>query len=670
MVLTSPNMDYVPEYPVESTVIDMYADGRWGDHEYSRWPQVLQPDMWHVPCIPCVPVPPEVPEILWEPLLPQSRWVEDRAIGFTGVGYIKTETRDALIAAANSAIQQCEEMGAPQRVAKYGRFLVMILRQVVDRMRYYPVVAEIAVAVAAHVQHVCLELAGLKTYIDVVAPRLASDRDHSTDVLPVLGAFVRDGTDAQNCFRVGLPTWILRPLAPDLAVWSVVECRAPSFSPAYDRSAKHQHVVGVPNSSGNWLSGMLMFVLKQVASTHLTPMSIAEVPSDSQDDDRPGKRHRREDGHVGLRMPIAAVSVSRCHNRNSKNGEANPRGVHVASAPSQCPGALSPPPGAPHLHPSKSFTLSPFYAIPPVWATALQAVSPIPRAMTSATYFYPPPFLLDTVSTIAGLQPGCAHPERARQDEKVHRYIHNFVRIREFCRARLFDVTIANEPLTIAEWRTALWGDYLVSYHPPSNTSGPSDYRRSVRRQEERKGVTRLFRNVAHFRSYCDDEVVQLGDIPVDLAVIASNVDVRLYLLWETHEVNFRAELLCLDTLMVQKPSWTFAQRIHREFFVSRVWGPPSSIMSVFPNNGPHDHPFRWFSPPEPQWIQCCDTLRSFAEVLSVWPGCPHDVCQGLPLEVSQEMFARVQVQAVDFYVRAFVKTFARLPTPPIMLPM
>ena len=175
--------------------------------------------------------------------------------------------------------------------------------------------------------------------------------------------------------------------------------------------------------------------------------------------------------------------------------------------------------------------------------------------MTSATYFYPPPFLLDTVSSIAGLHPGCVHPERARPDEKVHRYIHNFVRIREF---RLFDVTIANEPPIIAEWRTALWGDYLVSYRPPSKMSGPSDYRRSVRRQEERKGVTRLFGNVAHFHSYCDDEVVQLGDIPVDLNVIASNMDVRSYLLWETHEVNFRAELLCLDTLMVQKPSWTF----------------------------------------------------------------------------------------------------------------
>ena len=376
---------------------------------------------------------------------------------------------------------------------------------------------------------------------------------------------------------------------------------------------------------------------------------------------------------MGLHMPVAAVSVSRHHSRSSRNSQVDVQRLHAASAPApstQRPCAVSPPPGAPNLHPSKSFTLSPFYHVPLVWATALQAVSPVPRAMTSATYFFPPPFLLDTVSSIAGLPPAYAHPERARHDEKVHRYIHNFIRIREFCRTRLFDVTIANEPLTIAEWRTALWGDYLVSYRPPSKTTGSSDYRRSVRRQGERKAVTRLFGNVAHFRSYCDDEVVQLGDTLVDLKVIASNPDVRSYLLWETHEVNFRSELLCLDTLIVQKPSWTFGQRIHREFFVSRVWGPPSSIMSVFPNNGPRDHPFRWFSPPEQQWNHCRDTLRSFAEVLSAWPECPHDVCQGLPLDVSEEMFARVQAQAVEFYVCTFVKTFARLPTPPIMLPM
>ena len=127
----------------------------------------------------------------------------------------------------------------------------------------------------------------------------------------------------------------------------------PLLSPAYDQSAKLQHVVGVPNSSGNWLSGMLMFVSKQVAGTHLTPMSIAEIPPDTQDEVQRGKQRQGEDEHVGLRMPVSAVSVSRCHNQNRKNGEGDMRSIHAPSAPaltSQCPGALSPTPGAPQLH--------------------------------------------------------------------------------------------------------------------------------------------------------------------------------------------------------------------------------------------------------------------------------------------------------------------------------
>lgn len=53
----------------------------------------------------------------------------------------------------------------------------------------------------------------------------------------------------------------------------------------------------------------------------------------------------------------------------------------------------------------------------------------------------------------------------------------------------------------------------------------------------------------------------------------------RAYILWESHEVNFRAELLSFDTLMVQRPTWSFNQKFHREFFVSRVWGAPSPII-------------------------------------------------------------------------------------------
>ena len=320
------------------------------------------------------------------------------------------------------------------------------------------------------------------------------------------------------------------------------------------------------------------------------------------------------------------------------------------------------------LHPSKTFMPSPFYDVSPVWATALRAVSPVPRASTPATYYYPPPFLLDTVSSLAPLPTPCRHPEHARMDEKAHRYLHNFVRIRQFCgmRIRMFEETIRNEPLTIEAWRTALWGDYEPpKLYLPSHEN--CDYRWSVHRHQERETVIRLFGTVAELGSYHGEETLQLADMQVDLSAIRENPRVRAYILWETHEVNFRAELLCLDMLMMQQPRWSFRQKLEREFFVSRVWGPPSSFMHIPPNNGPHDSVFGWFSPPAQGWKDCCKTLKHFAAVLSSWPDCPADVRGGLPQDASEEAFTRIQASAVNFYVHVFVKTFARLPTPPII---
>lgn len=114
MVLTSPNMDYVPEFPVESFTVDLCSDGRYERHEYSRWPQDLKQDMRHVACIPSRPFPPDVPTVPRETLLPTTHWVQECNIGVVKVGYIVKEMRDALVAAASSAIRQCERTKAPE----------------------------------------------------------------------------------------------------------------------------------------------------------------------------------------------------------------------------------------------------------------------------------------------------------------------------------------------------------------------------------------------------------------------------------------------------------------------------------------------------------------------------------------------------------------------------
>lgn len=230
MVVTSPNASFVPPYPRETQVIETYSDGRWGIYEYSTAPQDLCRGRWHLACIPLQS--PEYPEVLWHSLDPAKDWMPYLCLDFTGMGYIRSQLRDDLTSAARAIIRDWETtMQVPAHVMKYARFLVTILLQVVDRMNHLPAAPSVSIAVAAHVQRITLELYGLKVYMSVMVPRLESAEDCSTQVLDVVGAFVREGSDAASLHRVGVPVWFLRPLTPNLPIWQVLEPFTPNISP-------------------------------------------------------------------------------------------------------------------------------------------------------------------------------------------------------------------------------------------------------------------------------------------------------------------------------------------------------------------------------------------------------------------------------------------------------
>lgn len=333
------------------------------------------------------------------------------------------------------------------------------------------------------------------------------------------------------------------------------------------------------------------------------------------------------------------------------------------NAPDPLPPVLPAP-----VQPAKTFVPSLFGEVSSVWEVALRAASPVPRT-ASAFYFYPPPFLMDTIFDAASLQ--TAPIERApfaRYDKKVNRYIHNFVRIRPFLRARIFDPSLSQEPLSIADWRAALWGDYRPKNHPIRQQGSAGDRCRAKRRQEGHNDVSRVLSRVAEFPSYDAMMVAPYDGEQVDYRTASTSTDLRRRILWECHEINFRAEVTALDTLLVQSPSWWEVQRWQREADITALWGIPQTVTSVVPRMVEEDRKFRWNS--DPADLSSKATLRVFLSLIKIWPHCPEFLVGAARREWADTEFVDIQGRAIEFYVRTFVKTFMRLPTAPIPYPL
>ncbi|RPD52462.1 hypothetical protein L227DRAFT_514772 [Lentinus tigrinus ALCF2SS1-6] len=178
-VITSPNQDWIPEHPIERSVIRTYANGLWGFHEYSRWPQPITPNMYHIACIPRPRSDEHLPSILWLELRPDSDWVGSPSSALRGVGFLKEHIRDALSFAACQAIERSDTLvGGPDHLRTYGQDLRLVLRQCLDSVRRLPAPAGVAIALGAHIQRLSLELLGIYTYLREVLPRMQDGGDH------------------------------------------------------------------------------------------------------------------------------------------------------------------------------------------------------------------------------------------------------------------------------------------------------------------------------------------------------------------------------------------------------------------------------------------------------------------------------------------------------------
>ena len=470
-VFTSPNQARVPQFAVAHGEIDTYGDGRWGHHEYSRWPQMFDIRAPHVCCIPCQgsSLAPDF-EILWRDWAPRD-WTGEQ---YTVLGYGKLlpALSQELESAARSVMKT---LSGVRSYADYQplQFILICLHHTLDRLLLLPSLRTVAIGLAAHVQRLVLELVGIRVYLDVVKPRLESRRDHRDDLLDVLGAHTGVPSEAQSLHYAGVPVWFQQLMTKDIVIWEVDSLHPHSLSttPSVPRlilASRDQS--GILNHAGEAKRAMTSLVHKEFCGGVL-PRLVEDASAGAAG---PPAKKTRTSGSVAAPVlvvrtakdsaalghtlrPTSSVSAG----GSGKKSRAPKKGTHAAAA-----AAAAATRGSFNWNPFRRFYESESMEHSSAWSVALAAVGDLPQPSAKVAYYFPPPWLVDRLRGYEA------------SDSRCERYLHHWLAIREFCHVRLFDRTIAGRPLTIAEWRHALWGEYAVDEDGPAEelpgAPGPS----------------------------------------------------------------------------------------------------------------------------------------------------------------------------------------------------
>ena len=563
-----------------------------------------------------------------------------------------------------------------------GDFLVACLRHTFDRLRCLPAVPGVVISLAAHVQRLTLELYGLVEWLGKVFERVKRKQDCRWLVLDVVGAHTSDPSVAQMLHLAGIPVWYQQPFSTHLAVYEVVLSKdiPDSFSrtPSYPRLVlAKRDLSGALNMPGEWQRVMATIVRRQLCDSRLPALLEAEKNGSlppakrlregavflHEDSASVGPatpsfvvRNARDAKSLGHDLPVApSISNPELRQPSRRTRARHAKLASLAAAPAEAPSSLV-------LSHSMNSSMNPFrryypsqtIAVPRIWSSVLTRLGPLPQPRASVKYFFAPPWLLEA---LVGFE---------TNPDKTARYLHHWISIRAFCRIRLFDQTIAGRPLTVSEWRDALWGDYHIN--EAADTSSQPHGHWKVRR-ELQQNIRRLFGQGQSLPSYCMDSHPHFGNSVVTYDAALSDRNIQRRVVWDAYETNWRCELLALDAVMTGSNEWSELLRWMRESLVSQVWGPGTSGLDVVPpvdDVGPLASP--WLVPPEEGWESSRVYLSAFIQVLGRWPQCPGELrnTHQKVLDCGAEEFTHLLEVAVTFYARTFVSKFDRLPVPPV----
>ncbi|OBZ67736.1 hypothetical protein A0H81_12297 [Grifola frondosa] len=621
-VITSANQTFVPKLPPLANRINIMRDGRFGLHEFSRWPQSYKPSLMHLALIPRGPLPEGPSAVMWQPI-GETDWTQDLGCGVVGMGFLRPELLDELAEEAARILARFDSAGLDYpKHRDAGTSLALIIRHLLDRIRLLPSTWEDTLIIATHIQRLVLEMAGLIKWLNDGVNRYFDPTFTAKVTMDVLGTFTDSPSAAQHFFRIGVPFWLVQPLTLRTRIFHVVDVVSPDFSVqpgTFQIVPNNRDVARMLMFPGDWQPMVRTRMIEAHCHMRLRPLT------DSPEQGRI-KRQRVAVPEVPSPSPPPSSS-SQCKPKIRKAH--HPAKTKAASANNEVNGSLQ----GVQLHPGRVMLPSPIVTYPAAFRSALRKSAPILGDPPFAVeYYFPPPFLLDV--------------PYAERELKLGRYVHNMVRVRSFCRVRLLEPSIGGQPLTISEWRDVLWGEYTDMEITLRSKAGVQQ------RRLRRDSIRRLFGTGGGIPTHSPDIVATLGQYKITEATALDNPAVRRQLIWESHETNWRCELYALDSALLGTYEWDDLVRCQRDALIAKVWGACSGL-SLAPHWEKETPAFCWKSVQDVGWEDSREPLCAFLTVLSRWPGFPEQL-KGDPQRVLNcgiGTFEVIQKDAVAFYV-------------------
>ncbi|KAH9912637.1 uncharacterized protein BXZ73DRAFT_82260 [Epithele typhae] len=566
-MFTTPNQTFVPQFGLAFQEIKTFDDGLWGAHELSRWPQQYHPSHIHIACIPretSVYAPKH--DILWVGWLP-SYWTRTES-DFGHVGVMDKYVIKQLVDAADDVLQSCEECArGPADIRDRFNAVRLCLRITLDRLRLLPAVRDVVFSLAAHVQRLILFLAGIHVYMQVVLPRLNTGEDYRLEVLDVLGAYTNNPSVAQRLHLAGVPVWLQQERSAPVAVYESVSLKRLPFwfssTPSFPRLVlARRDFEGKLNAPGEWVEMMLNTTHRQL----LNGSRLDAMPSGDEDGCAAKRWRGSETSTPGARDPHDAQALAHPLVPSAPRKVAkNPAARALAGAKKAEAHALSGARPVEKIQPVRCFYVSLSVAYGTCWLEALRSVGTLSHPPTSPKYYWPPPWIFDRLDNFSPNDPrgaGCSTApfgHSSLEGSLVGRVWRAWFR----------------QPGRHGDRGLVVWSSSSLPTGRSSGSSStsakhkqPADTKHKAKRAKERMNVASIFAGASLVR-FEKGVAVKFGDREVTETDILQDDELLRTLVWEAHEVNWRCELLALDSVVVGSRNWPEVEQWSRESLIS-----------------------------------------------------------------------------------------------------